>query len=184
MRHLFAVALSALMASTAAASPAPEDSWGKPGVSLTQYRQDSIDCAVQGYNLDISKTEDAKEFVRASRELDSLPGGLIATSTATGPASANSVNVMSDWAGMQQHIIESIRPEERFKSIKQMQLARIDECLVDRGYSKFRLTDDQRRRLRKLKFGSDERRVYLYRLASSPAVLATQRAPAEPSATR
>jgi hypothetical protein len=181
MRHLFAVASSALVVSTAGVSaPAPGDSWGKPGVSFTQYRQDSVDCAVQGYTLDISKTEDAREFVRASRELDNLPGGLIETSTATGPASADSVNIMSDWAGMQQHIIDSVRPEERFKSIKQMQLTRIDQCLVDRGYSKFRLTDDQRHRLGKLKFGSEQRRQYLYSLATSPAVLATQKASSQP----
>jgi hypothetical protein len=184
MRHLFALSLSAVVVSTvAAAAPAPEESWGKAGVSLARYRQDAIDCAVQGYALDISNSQDAKEFVRASRELDNIPGGVITTTNAGVPG-ANSVNVMSDWAGMQQHIIDSIRPDERFKSIKQMQVAATDRCLVSRGYSKFRLTEEQRRRLRKLKFGSDERRVYLYRLASSPVVLTTQRAPAEPSATR
>jgi hypothetical protein len=175
MRHLFAVSLVGLVAASAAAAPAPPDSWGKAGVSLTQYRQDAIDCAVEGYALDISKTNDAQAFVRATRELDSVPGGLIAQTIGMNPT-ANVVDVVS-WAGVQAHIIDSLRPEERFKNIKAMQLAQTDACLMQRGYSKFRLTDDQRRQLRHLKFGSDERRAYLYSLASNPAVLEAQREP-------
>lgn len=176
MRHLFAVALAGLFASSGFAAPSPPDSWGKAGVTLAQYHYDAVDCAVQGYNLDISKTEDAKEFVRASRQLDNLPSGM--TIQTTGSTVTNIV----DFADIQQHIIASMRPEERFKRIKQMQLAKIDECLVARGYSKFHLTDEQRRRLSKLKFGSDERRAYLYTLATDPAVLQGQKVPAQPQA--
>ena len=175
MRRLFALSLLGLFAASAAAAPAPEESWGKAGVSLAQYRQDAIDCAVEGYTLDISKTEDAQEFVRATRELESIPGGMIVQSIGITPT-ANSVDVVS-WAGIQQHIIDGIRPEERFKNIKAMQVAKTDSCLVKRGYSKFRLTDDQRKQLRRLKFGSDQRRAYLYSLASNPAVLQSQREP-------
>jgi hypothetical protein len=177
-RRLAACVLPLLVGSSLAAAPAPEDSWGKAGVSLAQYRQDSIDCAVQGYNLDISNTEDAKEFARASHELDNIPGGLIVQNIGSTPAT-NSVDVVS-WSGIQQHIVDSVRPEERFKHIKQMQLAKTDECLVQRGYSRFRLTEDQQRHLRHLKSGSDERRAYLYSLASDPAVLAAQRLAAQP----
>jgi hypothetical protein len=175
MRRFLAVSLLGLAATLAGAAPAPEDSWGKGGVSLAQYRQDAIDCAVQGYSLDISKTEDAQEFVRATRELESIPGGMIVQNIGSSPAT-NSVDVVS-WAGIQQHIVDSIRPEERFKNIKAMQVAATDQCLISRGYSKFRLTDDQRRQLKHLKFGSDQRRVYLYSLATNPAVLQSQREP-------
>ena len=175
MRRLFAVSLLGLVAASAAAAPAPEESWGKPGVSLAQYRQDAVDCAVQGYTLDISKTEDAQDFVRATRELESIPGGMIVQNIGSTPT-ANSVDVVS-WAGIQQHIIDSIRPDERFKNIKAMQVAKTASCLTQRGYSKFRLTDDQRRQLKHLKFGSDQRRAYLYSLASNPAVLQSQREP-------
>jgi hypothetical protein len=103
---------------------------------------------------------------------------LIVQNIGSTPAT-NSVDVVS-WSGIQQHIVDSVRPEERLKHIKQMQLAKTDECLVQRGYSRFRLTEDQQRHLRHLKSGSDERRAYLYSLASDPAVLAAQRLAAQP----
>jgi hypothetical protein len=180
MRRLFAVSLIALIASSAAAAPAPPNSWGKAGVSLVQYRQDAVDCAVQGYNLDISKTDDAKEFVRASRQLDTAQGMTsIRASSTPGDPNGNSYDILGS-AEFQQHIVDSIRPEERFKSIKKLQIATTDECLVKRGYSQFILTDDQRHHLSKLKFGSDERRAYLHSLASDPAVLRNQRVAGEP----
>ncbi len=81
---------------------------------------------------------------------------------------------MVEYANQQQHIVESVRPEHRFHSIKRMLVDRTAQCLASLGYTKFRLTDEQRHRLRKLKFGSDERRVYLYNLGSNPMVLQTQ----------
>jgi hypothetical protein len=163
------------------AAPAPLDSWGKAGVSLNQYRQDAVECASEGYNLDISKTADAQAFVRASHQLENLPGGGNIQVTATpGSPENNSVNAMLDFSDAEQHIIDSVHPEQRFRNIKKMQMAKVDECLAQRGYSKFRLSDEQRHRLSKLKFGSDERRDYLYSLASNPAILASQKAPAQP----
>jgi hypothetical protein len=177
MRQKFAVSLALLLASAASSAPAPEDSWGKAGVSFEQYRQDAVDCAAAGYFLDISNSADAQQFVTASRKLNNLPGPTIYQTVGTGPGSTSSVDVAANFANIQQHIIESVRPEERFKNIKRMQLAKTNECLVNRGYSKFRLTDNQRDRLRHLKFGSDKRREYLYSLATNPSVLATQKAP-------
>ena len=176
MRKVFVVSLAVLFAGAAAAAPAPEDSWGKAGVSFQQYHQDAVDCAAEGYFLDISKTQDAQQFVDASRKLNNLPGPSIYQTVGTGPGSTSSVDVTASFANIQQHIIESVRPEERFKNIKQMQLAKTEQCLLSRGYAKFRLTDDQRATLRHLKFGSEKRRQYLYSLASNPSVLASQKA--------
>jgi hypothetical protein len=92
----------------------------------------------------------------------------------------DSVDQMVRYANQQQHIVESVRPEQRFHSIKRTLVARDEQCLTQRGYSKFRLTDDQRSRLRKLKFGSEERRDYLYRLATDPAVLQNRGVAANP----
>ena len=180
MRPTFAIFPFLFLATSASGSEAPQDSWGKAGVSLEQYRQDSVDCAVEGYNLDISKSEDARAFVRASRELDSVPEPVITQTGAAGPNGTNTVNVMADFANIQGHIIDNLRPDQRFKSIKQMQLATISACLTQRGYLKFRLTQEQRRRLDKLKLGSDQRREYLYSLASNASILASQKAPSQP----
>lgn len=180
MRPTLAILPLLFVAVSASGSPAPQDSWGKAGVSLAQYRQDAVDCAVEGYNLDISKTEDAHAFVRATSELDSVPGPVINQTVGTGPNGSNTVDVMADFANIQGHIIDNLRPDQRFKSIKQMQLATISACLTQRGYLKFRLTQEQRRRLDKLKLGSDQRREYLYSLASNASILASQKAPSQP----
>jgi hypothetical protein len=186
VRRLFAIPLLALVLPTSANSaPAPEESWGKAGVSLAQYRQDALDCALKGHYLDISKTDDAKAFVKASRQLDAVTTGASAPAVAgaNGMGSSttdSSVDQMVEYANRQQHIVESVRPEQRFHSIKRMLVDRTGQCLANRGYSKFRLTEEQRHQLRKLKFGSDERRVYLYNLGSNPAVLRTQGVAANP----
>ena len=41
-------------------------------------------------------------------------------------------------------------------------------CLVERGYTEFALTAEQRAQLAKLPQGSDERREYLYKLGTDP----------------
>ena len=185
MRSMFAISLPlATLASSAVSAPAPTESWGKAGITLAQYRQDALECGLKGYYTDISQTQDAKEFVRASRELDTVSAGAMGPSTtgsnSTGPSNNNSIEQAAQYADLQQHIVESVRPDERMRSIKKTLVANDQQCLVHKGYSKFVLTDDQRHALRRLKAGSDERRAYLYSLASNPAVLQSQRAPAQP----
>jgi hypothetical protein len=51
---------------------------------------------------------------------------------------------------------------------------RLDHCLAGRGYHRFRLTDDQRSRLRHFPERAAERQSYLHSLASDPRVLAAQ----------
>jgi hypothetical protein len=185
MRRLFVFALWALsVAAPAYAAPAPVESWGKAGVSLAQYREDALQCGLQGHYTDISKTDDAKAFVTASRELDTVTNGASAPNVTgangSGPQSTDAVDQMVQYANQQQHIVDSVHAEQRFHNIKRTLLARDEQCLNQRGYSKFRLSDEQRHQLRKLKIGSDERRAYLYRLASDPAVLQAQRVVVKP----
>jgi len=185
MRRLFAVSLlSALVASSAAAAPTPKESWGKLGISLETYRQDALDCGLQGYYTDISKTDDAQAFVKASKQLDAVTTGGMAPmttgSSGIGPKTTGTIDQAARYADQQEHIIQGIRPEERFKNIKTMLVANTQQCLQKRGYSKFELTEDQQKRLRKLKAGSDERRAYLYTLATHPAVLENQKAAGQP----
>jgi hypothetical protein len=185
MRRLFAVSLiSAMFATAATAAPAPKESWGKAGITLAQYRQDSIECGLKGYYTDISKTDDAKAFVSASKQLDAITTGastpMTVESNAGGPDTTNAIDQMAQYANEQEHIVYNVRPDERFKSIKKTLESVTDQCLASRGYSKFELTDAQRKSLSKLKAGSDQRRAYLYSLASNPAVLQSQRPAGQP----
>jgi hypothetical protein len=185
MGRLFVASLvSVVLAGRAISAPAPEETWGKAGISLDRYREDSVDCGLQGYYTDISKTEDAQELVRASRQLDTVTAGAIAPNTPAGgptnPATVDSMDQALQYAQTQQHIVESVRPDERFRNIKKSLISNTERCLIQRGYSKLRLTDDQRHRLRKLKFGSEERREYLYSLATNRSILARQKVSPEP----
>ena len=161
MSRLLATFLVATTASAALAAPAPQVSWGKAGITLDQYRQDALECGLKGHYTDVSQTQDAKVLARASGRLENLP-------TTLDPM---------DYAVTQGHIIASARPDLRFRNVKNTLESTTAECLVERGYSRFTLTDEQRHALTKLKVGSDQRRAYLYSLASNPAVLQNQRVP-------
>src|SRR5579884_1224423 len=182
MRRLFAVSLSALIVTPAFAASAPQESWGKAGITLAQYREDALECGLKGHYTDVSQTQDAKELVKASRQLDSLQStfGPGTGAPGTGAAGASEADQMGEYAASQQHIIDSARPDLRYRDIKKTLEATTAQCLAQRGYSKFTLTSEQRHRLGKLKAGSDERRAYLYSLASNAAVLESQKTPAQP----
>jgi len=153
--RLVTFALFLVAATSVSAAPAPPESWGKVGVGYEQYRLDALECSSAGYDLDISKTEDAKAFVSASRRLETEIGSGVDPYT-------------------YQAIVHSVRPGARYRSIQQLQQSTVDQCLVSRGYSKFRLTDQQQSGLRKLKAGSVERHMYLYKLGSEPNVPTSQ----------
>src|SRR5690242_21832587 len=117
MRRLFAVSLaSAMFATAAAGAPAPQESWGKAGITLAQYRQDALECGLKGYYTDIAQTDDAKALVKASKQLDAITTGasvpMTVESNATGPDTTNAAGQIAAYAAQQQHIVENVRPEE------------------------------------------------------------------------
>jgi hypothetical protein len=180
MPRLLVACLFTATSAAGIAAPAPQVSWGKAGITLAQYRQDALECGLRGHYTDISKTEDAQELVKASRQLDNLSTTFAPNTTgssATGPVSTDAASQAGEYAATQEHIIDNARPELRYRNIKHTLEATTAECLAQRGYSRFTLTGDQRHALSKLKAGSDQRRAYLYSLASDPAVLQTQRVP-------
>jgi hypothetical protein len=147
------------------AAPAPPISWGKAGVSLATYRAESIGCAMRAYYTDVAGTNGAKNFAQASRLLDTYAG-------APGDALEN--------ARMMGRIVEGTHVGESLKDVKRFQIGLLDKCLMEHGYHRFRLTDDQRGQLERLKIGSEARHAFLHHLASDPHILSTQ---AEPDPT-
>jgi hypothetical protein len=149
---LAALSLGGGIASARAIQAGPGVSWGKAGVSLEQYWTDSALCGHQAAAIDLSGTAPADALVLASRRMDTW----------------------SDFDSIQQtlRMADPQRQWDRAAAIMQRELER---CLSDRGYTKFKLTKDQSRRLARLKAGSLERRKYLYSLASDPRVLQEQR---------
>lgn len=165
-----AVAL-ALMATPAAAKPKPVDSWGRAGVDYDTYRNDSLECGLVGYYADISETEEAQAFVDASRQLEAVDNANYVSPSAS---SAQALDQMVMQARQYDQIRRSIRPEQKMRALKYGMEAVVQDCLKERGYVRFRLTEEQRKTLAKLDRGSDERRRFLHGLASDPAVLEAQ----------
>ena len=161
--------LAATLPLAALAAPAPQFSWGKPGVSLATYRAESIGCAMRAYYTDLSDTHAAKNFVEGSRQINA-----IVNSGMGGTDAGISIG----------HVVDSVDPDRNIKEVRKLQLDLVAKCLRDHGYQRFRLTEDQRAHLQKLKIGSDKRHAYLHDLAADPAILSAQAAPdSMPTAT-
>jgi hypothetical protein len=153
----------ALLASPAAAAKKPFDSWGRAGVDFETYRTDSIECISTAHYADVSQTKQAKAFIRGTRLLESTDG-----------LPLNMFELARRYAQIEQ----SVRPQYRVRQLRDRMQLVVNDCLVERGYSQFRLTESQRKQLSKLKKGSDERHHFLHDLASDAEVLQEQAIPA------
>lgn len=154
-----AVLLAAGLADAASAAPRPQQSWGKAGVSFEDYRKDAVECGRSAYYADVSQTEQAQAFVRGTRQLESTDGMPLD---------------MLELARRYGQIQQSVRPERRIRELREGLQQVLEICLTKRGYSRFALTDEQRRKLGRLKKGSPERHRFLHSLASNPQVLRMQ----------
>lgn len=180
MRHALscAVAVASLLSAPLAAARTEATSWGKPGVSIDQYRTDAITCGRAGYYMDVSSTEAAHVFKDATKELETNETDL--NSQANLPQSGNPMDDpgylyrIMGIVSRSDRIVQNARPTERMKAVGTLMQAKVDDCLKGRGYVRFRLTSGQRKHLERLHLGSVERHVYLYQLGTDPEVLKAQ----------
>ena len=151
---VLATSLLAPISSQAASrriNPGHHKSWGMAGVSLEQYWTDSAECAHLAAETDLSGTAPADALVVASRRID------------------NAYNY--------EDVAMALRlaaPEHQWKRAAEIMEGVLEGCLMERGYVKFELTDEQYRHVRKFAAGTLERRQYLHSLASDPAILEAQ----------
>jgi hypothetical protein len=184
------VVLTMLVLTTEIASPlraarSEPFSWGKPGVSMAEYRRDAIECGRSGYYLDVSHTEAAGVFKDASRQLEANEAALPSTASLMSDPNPvmrlSAMNSVMNIVSRSAHIVESARPQERIHAIGTLMQGTVDECLRRRGYVRFKLTREQRSQLQHLHLGSPARHDYLFRLSADPAVLSAQAAEADPA---
>jgi hypothetical protein len=164
------VTVAAMVAATAAEGRGRdiETSWGKPGVSLVQYRLDAGVCAAKAMSLDVADTPAARQMVKASQALETA---LTSTRMIT---TSHPGGVWFVPGADTNHIRDSFGVDKAMNQIKAIQMQSLRSCLAERGYREFRLTTEQRQRLRKLPVGSSKRRAFLYELARDPAIIGTQ----------
>jgi hypothetical protein len=170
--------LCAALARPAAArlvDPGAGISWGKPGVSLVQYRRDAIECGRSAASTDLAGTDPAKALVIGSRLMDNDPTvgpGAVIDPMAGPSAAADAIA----GAGSSPGVMRMIGPERQFAKAGDILERALEHCLAARGYRKFKLSPAQKHRLAKLPLGSDARHAYLHSLASNAQVLETQAA--------
>jgi hypothetical protein len=149
-------------------------SWGKAGVSLEQYRADSVACGRLAAGTDLRGTDPAEALVIATRLIDNGDeGSQAAAKIANSQAGGAPVSVI-DLAGPSLLVDQMVNPGRQISKAADILHSTLDQCLTERGYRRFHLTSDQMRRLSKLPLGSDARRSYLHSLASNPQILARQ----------
>jgi hypothetical protein len=166
LASLIAVALMAPVTTAAAKHEAV--SWGKAGVSFDQYRNDAVQCGRKGYYRDVSHTDAAQVFKTATRRLENNDAQM--QSAAIAGDDYGTMNAVAQSA----NIVESTRPDQRMKEVRTLLNETVANCLAARGYSRFRLTEAQQRRLGHLRRGTPQRHEFLYSLASDPAILTAQ----------
>ena len=136
------------------------ESWGKPGVTLAQYRADALECAQLTYGAPITL-----------HPLPPMPTGFFGVALPNG-----------EWLDLRPgHVkiytttlVEGVKHAAWMDVSEQLQVV-LDRCLLDKGYTRFRLTAAQMAQLDHLKKMSPERVQYLYRLGSDANVVAAQR---------
>lgn len=166
-----ALAAAALGPTAAQAADAPRFSWGKAGVSYDQYLDEAYDCAMVGLDTNIENSEPVERLRTATRQLEALDNRQ-GVASAADPVSAG-INHAQDLA----RIRESARPEQQVKEVKKILFSAMQQCMVQRGYTRFALTEDQRREIARFKNGSPEWRAFLHKLASDAAILEQQKQP-------
>lgn len=173
-----AVAVACLVSAPLIGARTEAVSWGKPGVTIEQYRRDAVECGRAGYYMDVSDTEPAHVFKQATRQLEANEADLhsAAMLAGGGPPSERlaALAEVEDIVSRSTHIVEGARPQERMKTVGTLMQAKVDDCLRQRGYIRFRLTDAQRKQLGRLHLGSPARHAFLHGLATDPAVLSNQ----------
>jgi hypothetical protein len=151
------IGIATLSSSTSAVAgrvgPGHHKSWGKDAVSFEQYWSDSTECAQLAADIDLEGTDPAQALVFWTR-------------LGNGDMPPN--NYADIWMSAR------INPEVQWNRAATIMRKQLEGCLIDRGYVKFELTDEQYRRLEALEPGSSERRAYLHSLASDPDILAAQ----------
>ncbi|WP_066806715.1 hypothetical protein [Sphingomonas asaccharolytica] len=171
-------ALLSLQAGSAnAKDAAPRVVWGKAGVSSELYHDDALACGMNGLASNIDNTKEVKTLARASQQLEGIDASAQASiGTAIGPTGQpDPVSGAENRAIQEQGIIAAARPDKQYAGIKETMFQVVRRCMIDRGYAKIVLTENQRKHYDGLKGGANARRAYIHELASDPHVLATQR---------
>ena len=173
---LFTVAaVAGLAACTVNPASNRPTSWGKAGVSLLDYQTDSILCATLAERAGTDNGANTAGSITGQRGA----GTASATPNAGGTFSTMGGGTYSNTAPPELVSRAATQQRSQEMALKQAQIDTLRRCLVDRGYTEFPLTDEERTVLSTLPQGSDARRDYLYKLGTDPKNVGMPKEPAK-----
>jgi hypothetical protein len=173
--RLIAALAACGLAACATTSSGPVTSWGKEGVSMLDYQADGIYCAAATESSQGGNGANTAGGINGSNS--SQPATpTVATGPGTGGASGAATPIGGGGMyreGASNDFVNRAAMQQRQAEMQRLKArqAAMHSCLVNRGYTEFKLTEEQRQHLATLPEGSPERRAYLYKLGTDPSVL-------------
>ena len=178
--YRFLTVCAAAVCSPSFAGAASNTSWGKADVPLDQYARDAAECTETSRYI--------TTYINPERlkQLDSLSSAQLLDTVMQingYDSHFNAMNIVSDISKLRS-VDDIARRSNTFGAkfvsvvtfdVRDQLQAVIDRCLIERGYTKIRLTEPQLKILRTLKQHSPERTAYLHSIDSSATVVAQQR---------
>jgi hypothetical protein len=176
----FKVAIGAL-AALACASPAvaarkPANvSWAKPGVSFDDYRRDTLECANTTYGLDVSMKPDTVVALAGlnTAALAGLVSGLDGRLADGGSyvGGARGYTAAMTMIDPRRVVFRNTTYTGTFRhaayaDVTDQLQSVLDYCLTQRGYTRFKLSADQRKQLRHYPKGTEQRAHFLHALSA------------------
>lgn len=143
-------------------------SWGKAKVERSTYDNDSKTCSLAVARRDVSADKEGKDYVRAFKVIDRENN----QPPMPTPPGENFVQ----WRSERQILLKRMYNPSGHTDALQAKLSNeVESCLINKGYTRFWLSKNQEKQLRKYKVGSEARRSFLFNLATDPTILDTQK---------
>jgi hypothetical protein len=177
-RKLFGVLAVAGLAACTVNTPNKPTSWGKEGVTILDYQTDTILCATLAERAGVDNGANSAGSISGANGQSRTGGGGEAAASG-GQASAGTMSSGAQTIGggtyrdsASPDLVSRAANQQRAREmqLKQARQDMLRSCLVERGYSEFELTPEQRAKLATFPPGA-ERQKYLHSLGSDPANL-------------
>jgi len=149
-------------------------SWGKENVTKLDYQADTLLCATLAQQAEGDNAQNAAGGINGKNGAGRLPGGDgNGAGNSGGTGNAPSVGGGTYEGHASPDLVSRAANQQRAQEmqLKQARMETVRKCLVDRGYTEFELTAEQRAELAQLPQGSQARLDYLYKLGTNPDFL-------------
>jgi len=172
-KSLISAAVAASIALGCSVNSNKATSWGKENVSKLDYQADTLLCATLAQQRNGDNAEKSAGGINGKNGTGRLPGGSDNVGNSAGGGTAPSIGGGTYEGHASPDLVSRAANQQRAQEmqLKQARMETVRKCLVDRGYTEFELTAEQRAELAQLPQGSQARLDYLYKLGTNPDFL-------------